>query len=100
MPDVWRFQAAAIARLDHVLARGVRKILLQAPTGAGKTVIAAEVTRRAVAEGLRVLFLAPRRELIRQASGKLTAAGVAHGIVLARDKRSNLYALVQVASLD
>jgi DNA repair protein RadD len=54
-----------------------------APTGAGKTVIAGAIIAEAASKGCRVLFLAHRRELITQASRKLHAVSVDHGIVLA-----------------
>jgi superfamily II DNA or RNA helicase len=40
------------------LRAGISKICLVAPTGAGKTVIAAEIIRKTVANGKRVLVLA------------------------------------------
>jgi superfamily II DNA or RNA helicase len=46
-------------------------------------VIAAEIARAAAAEGRQILFLAHRRELIAQASAKLYAAGIDHGVVQA-----------------
>ena len=61
----------------------MRRVLLVAPTDAGKTVIAAAIILSWLAAGRRVLFLAHRRELINQASRKLHDAGVDHGIVLA-----------------
>jgi DNA repair protein RadD len=52
------------------------KTLLVAPTGAGKTVVAAEIIRRQVEQYRSVLFLAHRREIIAQTSRKLFANGV------------------------
>jgi superfamily II DNA or RNA helicase len=46
------------------------------------------------------LFLAPRRELVQQASRKLSDVGVGHGIILAGDPRHNLYSRIQVGSID
>jgi superfamily II DNA or RNA helicase len=37
------YQADVIARIDAKIAEGFRRILLVAPTGAGKTVIAAAI---------------------------------------------------------
>jgi DNA repair protein RadD len=54
-----------------------------APTGAGKTVILAAIIKRAVAEGLRVIVLAHRREIIAQTSQKLSALDIEHGIIRA-----------------
>ncbi len=81
-PTLRPYQAEVIERIDAAIAAGYRRLLVVAPTGAGKTVIAAAITSAAVEDGRRVLFLAHRRELITQASGKLYAAGVDHGILL------------------
>jgi superfamily II DNA or RNA helicase len=63
----------------------------------GKTVCFSAITEGAVARGRRVLILVHRRELIRQASAKLTMAGVEHGIIAAGFEPSEQ--LVQVASV-
>jgi superfamily II DNA or RNA helicase len=73
-PTLRPYQAEVIERIDAAIAAGYRRLLVVAPTGAGKTVIAAAITSAAVEDGRRVLFLAHRRELITQASGKLYAA--------------------------
>lgn len=78
---------------------GVRRILLTLPTGGGKTVIAAEIINGAVARGSRVLFLAHRQELIQQASEKLDALGIDHGIIQANHWRRRPALPVQVASV-
>lgn len=92
------YQRGAIDRLEELLRAGVRAPLIVAPTGAGKTVIAAEIIRAAGED--KVLFLAPRRELIHQTCRKLDDVGVTYGVILSGDPRSNLYARVQVASVD
>ena len=100
-PTLRLYQQHAIGLLAQAIAGGSRAPLLVAPTGSGKTVIAAEIMRRATAKGRRVLFCAPRRELIWQTSEKLAAIGVRHGIVLAgADHRADDDAAVQVASVD
>ena len=58
-------------------------VLLVLSTGAGKTVIFSDIAKRAAAKGNRVLILAHRDTLIRQASNKLTEYGVEHGIIMA-----------------
>ncbi len=55
----------ALALRDH------RSALVAMPTGTGKTVTFAEVIRRAVAKGRRVLVLAHREELLDQAADKI-----------------------------
>lgn len=109
------YQVDAIDRVRQRYRRGERSVLLCAPTGAGKTVIGAAVIAGALERGSRVVFLAHRRELIRQTYGKLIDAGVAHddvGVVMAgvrleqpqlgapRDWAARPVAPIQVASID
>jgi len=70
--------------------------LLVAPTGAGKTIIAAEIIRRATND--HVLYLAHRRELIHQARDKLKSFDIGVGLILAGEPRDNTRR-VQVASV-
>jgi superfamily II DNA or RNA helicase len=81
MAELRDYQEDLIGRARECYVAGLWAPVIVAPTGAGKTVIIAEVAQRSVARGTRVLILAHRRELIRQASEKLTAAGVPHGII-------------------
>jgi superfamily II DNA or RNA helicase len=67
------------------------------PTGTGKTVVFAELARRRVARGRRVLVLAHRGELLEQAQRKLSDVGVRAAIEQA-DRRAGL-APVVVASV-
>lgn len=91
------YQARAIHDLRIAYRSGARAPLLVAPTGSGKTVMFSAITQGAVARGRRVLILVHRRELIRQASAKLTMAGVQHGIIAAGFDPSS--SPVQVASV-
>jgi DNA repair protein RadD len=80
--DLRPYQRDVIDRLRATTLEH-RRILLVAPTGSGKTVIASAIVHGAVAKGRRVLFLAHRRELIDQAASKLWASGIDAGIILA-----------------
>ena len=77
------YQIDVIRRVEEAIAAGKRRIMAVAPTGSGKTVVAARIVLDAVLRGQRVLFLVNRRELIRQASQKLHSAGVDCGVVAA-----------------
>lgn len=81
--DLRPYQVDAVAAMRREVIAGRRRIILQAPTGSGKTICAAELIRGAVAKEKRVVFLAPRRELINQCSEKLATLGVRHGIIMA-----------------
>ena len=70
---------------EHVRA-GRRRVLLVAPTGAGKTVVAVGLIASALGRGRRTLMVAHRRELVRQPYERLLAAGLRLedvGVVLA-----------------
>ena len=64
------YQIDAIAETRRRMAR-VRSVLINAPTGAGKTILGCQIIRLAVEKQRRVLFLAHRRELIDQCAAKL-----------------------------
>ena len=91
------YQQRAISDLRAAYRQGARAPLLVCPTGAGKTVVFSEVSASAAARGRQVLILVHRRELITQASAKLAAAGVDHGIIAAGFPAS--HRPVQVASV-
>ena len=90
------YQEHAIAGLRAALATHSRALLVM-PTGSGKTVVFSEICRLANSKGRNVLILVHRRELVKQASDKLTQAGVRHGIIAAGFKPSAYP--VQVASV-
>jgi len=71
-----------VEKLDHPL--------IPLPTGGGKTVIAAAIIQTAIERGQRVLFVVHRRELVLQASEKLLANGVDHGILMGPKARPTL----------
>lgn len=75
------YQDTSVRALRAAYAAGKKAPLLALPTGGGKTVIFSYVTHGAAARGKRVLIVAHRRELIRQASRKLSDVGVQHGII-------------------
>ena len=76
MIQLREYQERAIEQLRAAVRARKRRILLCAPTGSGKTVIASQLLISAIAKGKRILFLAHRRELIRQPFTKLLRFGV------------------------
>jgi len=94
------YQVHAINETRQRMSR-VRSVLINAPTGAGKTILACQIIKQAVEKRRRVLFLAHRRELIDQCAAKLDEAGVLHhGVILAGHSKARApHAPVQVASI-
>jgi DNA repair protein RadD len=92
------YQDQIIETFDRAVASGKRRILLVAPTGSGKTIIASEIIRRARDHDQWTLVLAHRREIIAQTYDKLAANGVRAGIIQAGIQPRPLER-VQVASI-
>lgn len=96
-----QYQIEKIAEARALMAQGKKSICLVAPTGAGKTIIAAHIVQSAMAKGKRVLFLAHRRELIDQCAAKLRDLGIwDYNVILSGHPHSrNPDAPVQIASI-
>jgi len=77
------FQQRVVDEVKDAVRAGHKRILVVSPTGSGKTVIASELARRAREKHKRVVFLAPRRELVFQAQEKLNRHDVGSGIIMA-----------------
>jgi superfamily II DNA or RNA helicase len=92
------YQFEIIGKYHAEVSAGRRRILLVAPTGSGKTVVAGAVVADVEQRGQRILFLAHRRELIRQTSRKLHDLGIDHGI-LADGFPARLHEPVQIAMI-
>jgi len=91
------YQQRAIDDLRNAYRFGYWAPLLCLPTGGGKTIIFTAIAHASASRGRRVLILVHRRELLCQASAKLTAAGLDHGLIAAGIEPSP--AAVQVASV-
>jgi len=70
------YQQTAIERLKQALLQGSRRPVVQAPTGAGKTVIAAAIVNMARQKDKRVLFCVPALSLIDQTVDRFRANGI------------------------
>ena len=93
------YQLAAVESARRAIAGRKRRLILLAPTAAGKTVIASGIIESAVSRGKTVLFLAHRKELIQQASAQIDAFGIDHGIIMSNHWRRRPGLQVQVASV-
>jgi superfamily II DNA or RNA helicase len=79
------YQAAAIEAILSRYAAGDQRVMIEMPTGSGKTVILAELAKLFMGHG-RILVVAHRDELIRQAAAKIRAiAGITPAIEKAEE---------------
>jgi superfamily II DNA or RNA helicase len=77
----------------------VKRVLLQAPTGAGKTVLASYMISRCASRGDAAWFICHRAELVAGTSNTFTKFGIPHSQIAAGYSES-LEQLVQVCSID
>ena len=96
MTELRPYQQDVIAKVEQQIAAGVRRIIIVAPTGAGKTVIGASLINSA--SDRKVVLLAHTREIIKQTANKLFAHKIEHGIVQA-GFASKPWLPVQIASV-
>lgn len=77
------YQSDGLAEIRGHLKSGIRSVLWQMPTGAGKTASTAHMLGNASGRGKRAWFMCHRRELILQSHRAFKAGGVQHGIIAA-----------------
>lgn len=92
----WPHQSRCFAELRVVTPKH-RRVLIVAPTGAGKTRLGAMVCVSAVALGSRVLWVTHSIDLLNQSASVFTESGLRVGIIQA-DRPRDLSAPIQVGS--
>ena len=99
--SLYGYQYAAIKSLRNGFANGYSRQMVQAPTGSGKTKIAAALAESAIRKGNRVGFLVPRISLIDQTASSFHAEGLTDiGVVQGDHPAYNPYAQLQICSVD
>jgi superfamily II DNA or RNA helicase len=99
MNELRPYQTDIIAEFHRTTAQ-FQRIILVAPTGSGKTIVAAAIIKDFVRQHIEVLVLAHRREIIGQTSKKLDDRAISHGIIQAgENEKLRPLAPVQVASV-
>ena len=91
-----QYQLEALDRIDEAEARGVRRQLLVAATGLGKTVMFCGLAERRKA---RTLIIAHRDELIEQAAAKVREVWPETSVGVVKAERDDVHAHVVVASI-
>jgi DNA repair protein RadD len=93
-------QIQLLDELDRALKAGCRRIMVQAPTGFGKTLVAAAIAKNEMNFGRRAIFTVPALSLIDQTVERFYAHGVRDiGVIQANHLLTNYARLIQVASV-
>jgi len=100
MRELHPHQQRAIEMLKSSLMAGKKRPLLQAPTGFGKTLLAAAIVDGAMKKGNRVIFCVPALSLIDQTVAAFWAEGIRDvGVLQGNHEMTNWSRPIQVASI-
>ncbi len=86
-----------LVRQTSVALRAWKHLILQSPTGSGKTVLTAHMMRTAAQRDMSSWFIVHRKELLEQTSEELWQSDVSHGVISAG--RTPTIQPVQVATI-
>ena len=82
-PVLREYQQRAVDAVRGSITPDCKKIVMVLPTGAGKSIIFAEIIRLAADKGKTVLWLVHRRNLVYQMAETLRLFGIDVGIIMA-----------------
>jgi superfamily II DNA or RNA helicase len=93
-------QERLLSTIDLALEDGCRRIMVQAPTGFGKTIVASTVARRIRDARKRAIFTVPALSLIDQTVEKFFTEGIRDvGVIQASHRMTNYSRPIQIASV-
>lgn len=93
------YQLEMLDRARDEIRAGHRAVLVQAPTGSGKTALASTMIGNAIERKHRVWFVVHRRELLRQSVDALVNYGLPRPGVVAGQAPMDIVAPIQVCSV-
>jgi DNA repair protein RadD len=98
MFELYQDQTEVINDVRRAMMRH-KSVLLQSPTGSGKTAMATYMVNAAKDKGNRILFTVPRKDLLEQTSQTFDKMGIAHGYIAA-GKPFNPFAKIYIGMVD
>lgn len=97
---LYDYQEETILKLRSSLRSGKKRPVVQMPTGAGKTIVAAAIVRMAQEKGSRVTFVVPALSLIDQTVERFRQNGIySVGVIQANHEMTDRRQPIQVASV-
>lgn len=98
--ELRHYQSAGLDSIRQFYARGIKKVLLYLATGGGKTLMFCEVLKGVQLKGKCALFVVRGKDLVEQASQRLTREGVQHGVMQGNHWNFQPHQPIQVCSID
>ena len=100
LPPMRAWQEKTVPLIRQAAKEGHRRIVVQSPTGAGKTLLAAHLFANSLAKGKRPLFTVPDITLVEQTLHSFERVGITDiGVIQAQHVRTDWNAQVQIASV-
>lgn len=98
--ELWPHQQEGLTSLRQTLAAGVKRIVLSAPTGSGKTLMSAAIVDGAQRKGNRLAFVVSSISLIDQTMEAFYAEGIRDmGVIQANHTMTDWSKPVQICSI-
>lgn len=93
-------QWKAISEIRQAVRQGHKRIILQGPTGFGKTLTAAHIIGGALEKGKRPVFVCPALTILEKTISDFEGEGIRDiGVIQAQHERTDFEARVQIASV-
>lgn len=98
--ELWPHQERALTALKQSVAQGIKRIVVGAPTGSGKTRLAAEIVEGAIRKRNRMAFVVPAISLVDQTYEAFYAEGIRDiGVIQANHLLTDWSKPVQICSI-
>jgi len=95
------YQQDGVGSLKQTLRQGVKRVMCQLPTGAGKTLISATIAAGALAKGNKLAFVCPRISLIDQTVEEFAKEDIREvGVIQGSHPLEDWSKPIQVCSID
>lgn len=98
IPTLRGYQTKMRNETRELMRKHIKSVLMQAPTGSGKTILIAHMTKTAESKGMSAWFIVHRRELIKQSVLAFNDVRVKHGVI-ASGWHSQSHRKIQIASI-
>lgn len=101
MRELRDYQAAGLLALRQTLRQGVKRVVMQLPTGGGKTLCAATIAAGALGKGNKLAFCVPRISLIDQTHEEFAKEGIRDvGVIQSNHPLTDWSKPIQICSID